>query len=119
MLTGHLHVPENYPSESQIRIHWFLSNAIIISIAIFSIIMYIYSYDIFKYILMFMVAILITYNIASYYTGTSFSSYISSYSETSMWFITIIIILSLMLISAHVIINDTSNRAITIPNYPL
>lgn len=65
---------------------------------------------------MFMIAILITYNIASYYTGTSFSSYIGSYSETSMWFITIIIILSLMLTSAYVIINDRSTGLITIPD---
>ena len=119
MSIEHLHIPENSPSESQVRIHWVLSNALIIAIIIFSIIMYIYSYDIFKYILMFMVAILLTYNIASYYTGTSFSLYSSSYSETSMWFVTIIIVLSLMLISAYVIINNTTNVPIIIPDYPL
>lgn len=110
--------PKIHPTQSQIRIHWLLANAIIIAIAIFSVIMYLYSYDIFKYILMFMMVILVTYNIASYYTGNSFSSYTGSYSESSMWFLTIIIILTLMVISSSVIRNYKSGDPIVIPDFP-
>jgi hypothetical protein len=114
MSVEHENLFQQNPTKSQIDIHWILSNAVIISIAVFSIIMYIYSYDIFKYILMFMVAILLTYNIGSYYSGNSFSSYTSSYSETSMWFITIIIILSLMLASSYVIMDESANNQPTV-----
>lgn len=85
--------------------YWFLINVVYISMIVFSLIMYLYSYDIFKYILMFIVAILITHYLAYYYTGNPFPFNISTYSETTMWFFVIIFILLLMSISAYEIRN--------------
>ena len=102
----------SHPTPSEIYRQWCLSNAMFVSLIIFSIIMFMCSYETFEYVLMLSILLFIIYNAIYYYTGNSFIMYNSLYSGAFTCCFVIIFIILLALVASYTILNhdDTINQ---------